>query len=457
MSLEPSCPTQGERGKGLPSAIVMLLKVHDVWNRTSGPIALLSVSHCAALKALSKPISTNTAINRSLRQSSRSSRGDYTPGPWASCERRPYEDGLNQRPKRPPRPNHQQGLDVEDRFEGKGPRGPSRTPQQEKYRRGGRPLAPPRRYRDLRHSDNASDEPASKFEERGSKLVRQGWHADQYRHSRSPADKAFTAARQHPKAQHEPSLGINRRSTQERQNLVSYRSAGDDVHGKASAGNSDLRNFNMSRDTPHFASQADASDFSQHGQMDSLQRRHSSPALLSIPYTTPASEFLYGTNVVLAALKSARRKIYRIYIEHRANRQHLSRQHLIERLANERGIGVTYKEGDEVRLMDKLSTGRPHNVNHPVQSPRKPSKNSNQSIQGYIVEASPLPKLPVKGLEPVKQVKGTLRVLLDHQSREESEVNGNNNIIEYGATHPRYPLIIMLDGIVSTHHRSPRM
>lgn len=83
---------------------------------------------------------------------------------------------------------------------------------------------------------------------------------------------------------------------------------------------------------------------------------------LSIPYTTPASEFLYGTSVVLAALSSGRRKLYKLYISDSDKRENLARDTTIRKLARKAGVEVVYALGDMARLMDKMSRGRPHNV-----------------------------------------------------------------------------------------------
>lgn len=71
-------------------------------------------------------------------------------------------------------------------------------------------------------------------------------------------------------------------------------------------------------------------------------------------------------------------------------------------------------------------------------------------IKGYILEASPLPKLPVTGLDPVSDsTQETFGVCLDHQSTEEESVNGRDNQVKYKPVIPRYPFVLLLDGIVS--------
>jgi 21S rRNA (GM2251-2'-O)-methyltransferase len=154
---------------------------------------------------------------------------------------------------------------------------------------------------------------------------------------------------------------------------------------------------------------------------------------LSIPYTTPASEFLYGTSVVEAALNSQRnprRKHYKLYIYAGENRASEDRDAGIERLARRKGIEVSRVSGDWLRIMDKMSGGRPHN--------------------GYILEASPLPRLPIVSLGEVVDQDGEpgFKVTVDHQSREEAAVNGISDFVKLPDTYSqRKPLVLLLDSI----------
>lgn len=164
----------------------------------------------------------------------------------------------------------------------------------------------------------------------------------------------------------------------------------------------------------------------QNGDQQSLHRDLNVP--LSMPYTTPASEFLYGTSVITAALLSSRRKLYKLYIYGGDNREVHEQDRRIRELALERGVVAERVKGDWLRLMDKMSTGRPHN--------------------GYILEASPLPKLPVVGFQAVVKRNGSFHVILDHQSREDEAVNGTSTDIKYDVGFPRYPFVLLLDGIL---------
>jgi hypothetical protein len=85
-------------------------------------------------------------------------------------------------------------------------------------------------------------------------------------------------------------------------------------------------------------------------------------APLSIPYTTAASEFLYGYSVVLAALRARRRKLYNLYLHSRAAR-HEGICMLKER-AKTAGVQIHDVNDEWLPIMDKLSNGRPHNVRY---------------------------------------------------------------------------------------------
>ena len=153
-------------------------------------------------------------------------------------------------------------------------------------------------------------------------------------------------------------------------------------------------------------------------------RRQNDP--ISIPYTTPASEFLYGTSVVRAALRARRRKCYKLYIYTGENRVDLAQDHELRLLAKDLGIEVRQVRGDWLRIMDKMSKGRPHN--------------------GYILEASSLPQLPVRSLDIVDEESSSFGLELDHQTREEEKINGNSAAIEC-QTKARQPILLMVDGV----------
>jgi len=163
---------------------------------------------------------------------------------------------------------------------------------------------------------------------------------------------------------------------------------------------------------------------------------------VSIPYTTAASQFLYGKSVVEAALQGGRRQLYKLYIYRGRNVDPKARggglySHIktsqdasIERLALAKKVQII-KLGDEgLRLMDKMSGGRPHN--------------------NYILEASPLPQLPVTGLGRLSETGGNpgFHVDLAHQSAEEIAVTGSSNFVATPASGSHKPLVVVLHGVL---------
>ncbi|KAI9882552.1 MAG: 37S ribosomal protein S24, mitochondrial [Watsoniomyces obsoletus] len=112
---------------------------------------------------------------------------------------------------------------------------------------------------------------------------------------------------------------------------------------------------------------------------------------MPIPYTTAASQFLYGRSVVLAALRSQRRQIYKLYIIPEDDRGKTdSDDYMIMQLAKWGGIEIVRADRE---LLNKMSKGRPHN--------------------GYVLDASPLPQPEINSLPVVDLEKGSFRTFLD--------------------------------------------
>ncbi|KAF1912721.1 hypothetical protein BDU57DRAFT_559891 [Ampelomyces quisqualis] len=145
----------------------------------------------------------------------------------------------------------------------------------------------------------------------------------------------------------------------------------------------------------------------------------------SLPYTTAASEFIYGFSSVLAAMKANRRKLYQIYVHSRG----ANRDGLLSRIRALKLFPITNEVGDEyMRAMDKASSGRPHN--------------------GVILESSPLPVLPITELKNASVEDASFSVGVDSQSAEDAVVNGNQELYSYKAAGWRYPLILYVDGVL---------
>jgi 21S rRNA (GM2251-2'-O)-methyltransferase len=147
----------------------------------------------------------------------------------------------------------------------------------------------------------------------------------------------------------------------------------------------------------------------------------------SLPYTTAASEFIYGHMSVVAAMKANRRKFYNLYVHSRG----ASRDGLMSRIRAHKLFPITHEVGDEyMRALDKASSGRPHN--------------------GVILEASPLPVPPITELKTASIEDESFSVGLDSQSAEDVIVNGKQELYSYKSGGWRHPLILYVDGVVST-------
>lgn len=151
---------------------------------------------------------------------------------------------------------------------------------------------------------------------------------------------------------------------------------------------------------------------------------------MNIKYTTAASQFLYGKSVVKAALEQGRRKLYKLFIYGGENRKDSKDNAIITRLAERRGVPVTIIPNEDQRLMDKMSMGRPHN--------------------GFVLETSPLPRLPVKSLSKLEETPGKLgfHVELDYQSKEEEAINGQDTFIPRKNDNAPKPFVLLLNEIL---------
>ncbi|KAH8768085.1 hypothetical protein F5883DRAFT_418512 [Diaporthe sp. PMI_573] len=158
-------------------------------------------------------------------------------------------------------------------------------------------------------------------------------------------------------------------------------------------------------------------------------RRDDGP--VSVPYTTAASQFLYGTSAVEAALKAGRRKMYKLYIYRGKGRgsRALEKDRVLGDLARSRGIRVEYLEEASLPMLNKMSDSRPHN--------------------GHVLEASPLPQLPITALEEFSedQDRPGFKIAVGHQSYEEAQINGTSGFV---STEPgsRKPLVLVVDQVL---------
>ena len=153
---------------------------------------------------------------------------------------------------------------------------------------------------------------------------------------------------------------------------------------------------------------------------------------ISLGRATAASQFLFGTAVINAALSARRRKLYRLYVLNTGKRaQEIEDQRNNPQiLAKQSGVPVTFIDQQKGSLMDKMSGGRPHN--------------------GYILEASPLPQLPITALAPWTpgQPKPVIEVVLGRQSKEDESVNGKNPIVPYRRNKQQKPFVVLLHEVL---------
>ncbi|KAM5352437.1 hypothetical protein ACJ41O_005160 [Fusarium nematophilum] len=151
---------------------------------------------------------------------------------------------------------------------------------------------------------------------------------------------------------------------------------------------------------------------------------------MTIKYTTAASQFLYGRSVVKAALEQGRRKLYNLYIYGGENRVDNKDNTIMTRLAEKHGIPITIVPTEQQRLMDKMSMGRPHN--------------------GFVLEASPLPQMPVRSLGKLEEtaVRLGFHVELDFQTKEEEAINGTDSFIRRANDVMPKPFVLLLNEIM---------
>ncbi|KAF5971740.1 PET56-rRNA (guanosine-2'-O-)-methyltransferase [Fusarium bulbicola] len=151
---------------------------------------------------------------------------------------------------------------------------------------------------------------------------------------------------------------------------------------------------------------------------------------MTLKYTTAASQFLYGRSVVKAALQQNRRKLYNLYIHANENRKYNTDTVTLTRMAKKLNVSIKIVPPEEQRIMDKMSMGRPHN--------------------GFVLEASPLPQIPIKSLGKLEESPGRLgfHVDLDHQTKEEASVNGTDTFIRRSNDVMPKPFVLLLNEIL---------
>lgn len=171
-------------------------------------------------------------------------------------------------------------------------------------------------------------------------------------------------------------------------------------------------------------------------------RNHEPPMVISyeapigVPYTTAGSEFLYGTFAVKAALEARRRQLHQLYIWKGENDSRDVVDDSISKLARSKRVRIQAVAGPWEKTMMKMSGQRPHN--------------------GYVLEVSPIPKLPVVSLEKMETPNSNVTVEISTQSSEDQLVNsifaadGSHATIPQNRQPGRYPLLLWLDRVTDT-------
>ncbi|KAF5651354.1 PET56-rRNA (guanosine-2'-O-)-methyltransferase [Fusarium sp. NRRL 52700] len=172
----------------------------------------------------------------------------------------------------------------------------------------------------------------------------------------------------------------------------------------------------------------------QNGQgdnsVDNKRGKKKEMMAMTLKYTTAASQFLYGRSVVKAALEQNRRKLYNLYIHANENRKYNTDTVTLTRMAKKLNVPIKIVPPEEQRIMDKMSMGRPHN--------------------GFVLEASPLPQIPIKSLGKLEESPGRLgfHVDLDHQTKEEATINGTDTFIRRSNDVMPKPFVLLLNEIL---------
>lgn len=154
----------------------------------------------------------------------------------------------------------------------------------------------------------------------------------------------------------------------------------------------------------------------------------------AVPYTTAASEFLYGYNSVLAALRARRRQGYKLYIHPKIFEREMGGEGTEsgEKPASElvklaKDANIPFINEFRTALLNQMSGDRPHN--------------------GVVLEASKLPAPPVLGLMKPELRKGIIPIELGKQTADEESIHGAPRTIRALGSSWRHPFVLLLDGI----------
>lgn len=336
-------------------------------------------------------ISTDSAIHVGIRRSSwregAARRDDRDGGrrgqgsPWSESRKTP----------KIPRPNHSQKQDVDDMAESARLREAARSPKQKLYFQGGRMQIEGRERRvraNARVDSYGSSARPSSRSTRGPRDILTRYQTARSTPSTNAAQDAPTSRHQkgisdrydrgRSRASQDPrsSSQMQGRGTNKPPDRTARRALIHEQHdgsvdrhkndGAASpSARSDTTEWRRSKSrlSDGVEERGLSNRFSLRSRGEDFRGRdRATDVPVTVPYTTPASEFLYGTSVVSAALKFSCRKFYKFYSYSAQDRANHGQDQAMRNLARSKGVEVMQVEGEWLRLLDKMSTGRPHNV-----------------------------------------------------------------------------------------------
>ncbi|KAF4950899.1 hypothetical protein FGADI_7873 [Fusarium gaditjirri] len=223
----------------------------------------------------------------------------------------------------------------------------------------------------------------------------------------------------------DPQQSFGRFDRQDRQSNIFGRSSNGEFDGSQ-------RRFDRSQpsDFRHDNAREDRQNYQGDDSVDTKRGKKKEMMAMTLKYTTAASQFLYGRSVVKAALEQNRRKLYNLYIHANENRKYNTDTVILTRMAKKLNVPIKIVPPEEQRIMDKMSMGRPHN--------------------GFVLEASPLPQIPIKSLGKLEESPGRLgfHVDLDHQTKEEATINGTDTFIRRSNDVMPKPFVLLLNEII---------
>merc|ERR1711939_434982 len=154
----------------------------------------------------------------------------------------------------------------------------------------------------------------------------------------------------------------------------------------------------------------------------------------ALPYTTAASEFIYGTFAVNAAIKAGRRQLYKLYIHGIDDNKDSMGGRATQKRAEAAGVEVVKVSGPQWRhLFDRVAENHPHN--------------------GFILEASPVPTLPAVHLQECQDLGEPVSVKLGPAALDDATLAAGFQIASTTASirprgrQHRYPVLLFLDRI----------